>query len=187
MAKTSRYQNVPAQRKRGTKCMVLPTATSSSTPYKPGEELCSEGFTFIVKDNEGTYRFVYRDGDYLSYAYYPRMIFPRVTEEHRTLWRRVVIDNVYRWDCTVDPSSMRLIKLETRFIDHTFIDDHERAHCTRQMALAKLTASEAKALGREKEWFGMMLMRKEHQHQRERQLLDNITNDTAIWGVDEIK
>lgn len=183
MAKT---KHVPAPRKRANHSIVTMATPASTSRYHSSEEIRSEGYTFIVKDNEGVYRFVYRDGDYLSYAYYPRMIFSHVTEEHRTLWRRVVIDNVYRWDCSVEPSSMRLIKLKTRFVDHTFVDAHEQMHCTRQMALAKLTPNEAKALGREKEWFGMMLMRKEHQPQRERQLLDAITDDTAIWGIDRI-
>jgi hypothetical protein len=116
----------------------------------------TSGYTFVVQQKtrkgEPEWKFVWVNyDDRLKVAEAPYHISNEITEDMYDLWKRIAIDNVFEWESTrIDPSSLRLVKIETRMVDVTpqlFPHDGDMVAQQRFAALAKLTPEEAKLLG----------------------------------------
>lgn len=166
---------------------VAASATRKSRSSRP---LTQSGYMFIVQvGDEREWKPVRLDGDHtLSVTRTPEQVFPRISQEMKDLWKRVVIDDAINWDCyNAHHQTLRLMKVEMTSQDCTaelFQDREEALHNQRWAGLAKLSEREARILGLEEQYALMKLFRNPDAEQEDNRLLDDLRATTAQFGFD---
>lgn len=133
--------------------------------FRPGIGTKAHGYAFVVKANDGEWRFVHHEyRTTLSASDGVQQVYDAITDELMEFWRKVVLEDAFDWESrsSIDPKSMRLVQIncvtedvtERLFGDRSMMED-----AIRTAALSRLTREEATALGLEKQ-YAMMLMQR---------------------------
>jgi hypothetical protein len=155
------------------------------------------GYTFVVQQTGSTsYSWRYVGTNYdddLVLSDNPRHLFPEINDDVLELWKRIAIDNVFTWQArNVVPSTLRLVKVETRVVDATAeIFPHQGEYETQMKfaTLSKMTPQEAKLLGVEKDYVLMKMFSRKDRDVDDEKLIVRFTemdNDVELFDIDKV-
>jgi len=159
MARKTKIRKTKTRIQMGTRVVTLPSPmaypspgniTCSSPSTRSSQQALNSFYTLMVKRSRGDWGFastIY--GEHLVVSHHPQQMFTSPSDALRELWKASVLNQAIRYDESVDPTSLKVVKVNMDITDTTdelFRNKQEREDYAKIAAVAKLSVEEARML-----------------------------------------